>query len=75
MKPGTDLRDHLLRQEARGAGGLLWRNAVRDAVQERSGEHVAGSGEVLGLAGKRRDVRLDAGMADVGSVGAVGDDR
>src|SRR5262245_17123002 len=52
----ADLRDDLHRKEVRGAGGLLRRDAVRQPVQERAGEHVAGAGQVHGLARERRDV-------------------
>ena len=72
VQPGADLRDHLVRQEARGAGGVVGRDAVGDPVEKRAREHVAGAGQILRLARKRGNVRLDAAMADVGAVRAVG---
>src|SRR5207244_1463381 len=64
VEAGPDLGDDLHRQEVRGPGGAVGRDAVGDAVEERPGEHVPGPGQVLRLAPERRDVVLGPGEPD-----------
>src|SRR5438105_11210743 len=42
MQPGPDLRDDLAGQVAASAGCLLGGHAMRDAVEKRPREHIAG---------------------------------
>ena len=71
MKAGAQLRDHFVRQETGGTASLFRRDAVRNPVQKRSREHVAGTRQIFRFAWKRRDVRLNAAVTNVGAVGAM----
>ena len=44
---------------------------MRDAVKERSREHVSGPCQIFGFSRKRGDERLNAVVADVSAMGTV----
>src|SRR5215831_8613446 len=67
----ADLSDDLVRQITGRASSLYGRNAVRDAVQERTGEHVSRAGQILRLAWKCSHVSLGAVMPDVSAMRSV----
>src|SRR5262245_48510783 len=60
MQPRPNLRNYAHGQEARAFGGLCGRDAVGNSVEERSGKHVPGAGQVLWLAGNGRYMRFTA---------------
>src|ERR1700733_6941871 len=68
VQPGADLRDDLVGQEGRRAGGLVGRNLVRDAIQERPRKHVAGAGQIFRLTRESGHVLFNTGVPNVGAV-------
>src|SRR5947208_2186513 len=75
MQARPDLRDDLARQEAAGTSGLIRRDIVRDPVQERASEHIAGSRQILGLARDCCHVRFHAAVPYEGAARAIGYDE
>src|SRR5262249_41602230 len=56
VQPSPELSDHLHGQVVRAAGRLLRGHLVSDAVQEGTGQHVAGPGQVYRLRREGGDV-------------------